>query len=378
MPITFNKPFISGKELYFIADAVMSGKIAGDGKYGRICEAKLEEMIGGDCKALLTTSCTSALEISAILLDLKPGDEVILPSYTFVSTANAFCLRGATPVFADIDPKTLNIDVDHVERLITKNTKAIVPVHYAGFSCDMNRLMEIADSNNIIVIEDAAQAITSSYMRKPLGSFGDMATLSFHETKNINCGEGGALILNNPKMIERAEVLREKGTNRAQFFRGQVDKYTWVDTGSSYVMSDVLAAYLAAQLENVDEIQARRLEIYERYAAGLAGLSYSGHFYLPFKPAYNEGNAHMFYLLLADLQVRTDLIAYLKERNIDAVFHYVPLHSSPVGKTYGYKDGDLPVTEDVSSRLVRLPMYVSLTNDDVDRVIAAIVGFFKN
>ncbi len=376
MTIPFNKPFLAGKELYYIADSVMSGKIAGDGKYGRQCQEILGGLLGADSNVLLTTSCTSALEIAAMLLNIGEGDEVILPSYTFVSTANAFCIRGAKPVFVDLDPKTLNLDVEKVAEAITENTKAIIPVHYAGFSCDMDRLMAIANAHSIPVVEDAAQAICSTYKGKPLGSFGALSTFSFHETKNINCGEGGALVVNDPSYFERAEILREKGTNRANFFRGNVDKYTWVDTGSSYVLSDVLAAYLAAQLENIEQIQFQRQRIFRLYSERLASLAGAGHFNLPFMPSYNNGNAHMFYLLMQSKQVRDELILHLAEEGIHSVFHYVPLHSSPVGRQYGYQIDDLPITGDVADRLIRLPLYVALSDDEVIQVTNKIRDFF--
>lgn len=374
--IPFNKPFIAGKELYYIADAVMSQKIAGDGIYGRKVEAILQERLGS-AKILLTTSCTSALEISAILANLKEGDEFIVPSYTFVSTASAFCLRGAKPIFVDIDPKTLCLDVTKVEAAITEKTRAIVPVHYAGMSCDMDALMDIARAHDLLVIEDAAQAIEGYYKGKPLGSFGHAATFSFHETKNINCGEGGALAINDPAWIERAEIIREKGTNRSKFFRGEVDKYSWVDLGSSYVLSDILAAYLKAQFDNLTDIQGRRHALYNLYASELSSLAYAGKFFLPFTPAYNLANGHMFYILLPDSKERDALINHLDKASVKAVFHYVPLHTSPVGQGFGYRPGDLPVTEDISARLLRLPMFVTLTDEEVLYVTNKIQDFYK-
>lgn len=378
MTIPFNKPFLAGKELYYIADSVMSGKIAGDGKYGRQCEAILGNLLGGDSKVLLTTSCTSALEISAMLLGIQEGDEVILPSYTFVSTANAFCIRGAKPVFVDLDPATLNLDVEKVAEAITARTKAIIPVHYAGYSCDMDKLLAVASAHNVPVVEDAAQAICSTYKGRPLGSFGALSTFSFHETKNINCGEGGALVVNDSSFFERAEILREKGTNRASFFRGQVDKYTWVDTGSSYVLSDILAAYLAAQLENIEQIQSQRQRAFALYKERLSPLAADGFFSLPVGPEYNNGNAHMFYLLMPDQVVRDQLISFLAEDGIHSVFHYIPLHTSPVGQHYGYGAGDFPITEDIAGRLVRLPLYVSLSDEEVVRIISKIHQFAYN
>lgn len=376
MNIEFNKPFLTGKEKFYIAEAMTSGSTAGDGKFGKLCQVMLEEMLGCDCRVLLTTSCTAALEISAFLLDVKEGDEVILPSYTFVSTANAFCIRGAKPVFVDVCPDTMNIDPDGVRRAITSRTKAIVPVHYAGASCDMDYLMALTEEQGVPVVEDAAQAIAANYNGKPLGSFGALSTFSFHETKNINCGEGGALVINDPKLIERAEIIREKGTNRANFFRGNVDKYTWVEAGSSYVLSDLLAAYLMAQLETIAQIQSRRLHAYNLYLKALEPLAQKGFFRVPFTPPYNTCNAHMFYLIVENRSARDALIAHLGARGIRAVFHYVPLHSSPYGQTFGYKEGDLPNTEDLAGRLVRLPLHVTLTDGEVLRVTDEIFEFY--
>ncbi|WP_422377520.1 dTDP-4-amino-4,6-dideoxygalactose transaminase [Roseibium sp.] len=377
MNIAFNKPYLANREMHYVAEAVSSGKTSGDGKYGKKCQRILEEMIGFDCRVLLTTSCTAALEIAALLLDIKEGDEVIMPSYTFVSTANAFCLRGAKPVFVDLHPETMNLDLEGVRNAISSRTRAIVPVHYAGMSCDMDQLMALAEENNIPVVEDAAQAITSSYKGRPLGSFGALSTFSFHETKNISCGEGGALVINNKDVLERAEFIREKGTNRANFIRGNVDKYTWVEIGSSYVMSDLLAACLAAQLEEIDQIQNARLNVFGLYMKALQPLAQRGWFRLPATPEYNRGNAHMMYLIVEDGGTRNALIDHLSHHGIGAAFHYVPLHSSPVGKRYGYGDGDLPNTENLAGRLIRLPMHASLSEAEIHRVIEEVAAFFE-
>ncbi|WP_432455406.1 MULTISPECIES: dTDP-4-amino-4,6-dideoxygalactose transaminase [unclassified Agarivorans] len=376
MDIKFNTPYISGKELYYIAQAVMGGYSAGDGPFGKRCEDSLNQLLSIKNSVLLTTSCTSAMEIAALELKLSSQDEFILPSYTFVSTANAFCLRGAKPIFADIDPITLNIDLAHVESLISSATKALVPVHYAGISCDMEQLMSISHSANIPVIEDAAQAIGSSYKGQALGTFGDYAAFSFHETKNIICGEGGALVCKTNKLKEASEIIREKGTNRAQFFRGQVDKYTWTSIGSSYVLSDLSAAFLFAQLENFNEIQQRRMAVYNCYSKRLAILEQQGLAKLPNIPNYNTHNGHIFYLLLEDLDTRQRLIAFLKEKGIMAVFHYVPLHSSPMGESLGYKKGMLPVTEKVSDTLLRLPLCSAYDEDIANTVSDAVLEFF--
>lgn len=375
--IPFNRPFIAGKELYYIADSVMSGKIAGDAKYGRLCEEQLQDLIGSE-RVLLTTSCTHALEMAALLIDIQPGDEVIMPSYTFVSTANAFYLRGAKIIFADIEPDYLNMDLDHVEKLISDKTRAIVTVHYAGNSCDMDRLMGIAGRNDIVVIEDAAQAINATYKKRPLGSIGQLATLSFHETKNLICGEGGALMINDKSFKDRAEIIREKGTNRSQFFRGEVDKYSWVDVGSSYIMSDILAAFLKAQLEMLDANQIRRTTLYKFYETQLTDVLNDNGYGLPKVPSYNNGNHHIFYLICPSLNARTKLMDYLKAQGISAVFHYSPLHSSPMGLGMGYKEGDLPVTEKLSDRLLRLPLFSQMTHEEVVRVVAAIHAFFAS
>ena len=372
-PIPFNKPFIIGHELDYIADAVARGHLSGDGHYTKLCNRWFEERLG--CrKALLTHSCTAALEMAAILCDLQPGDEVILPSYTFVSTANAFVLRGAVPVFVDIRPDTLNIDERLIEAAITPKTRAIVPVHYAGLPCEMDAIMDIAQRHKLLVVEDAAQALLSTYKGRELGSIGHMGCLSFHETKNIISGEGGALLVNDERFIERAEIIREKGTNRSQFFRGEVDKYTWVDIGSSYLPSELIGAFLYAQLEHAEAITAKRRHICTTYAAQLAPLQQAGKLRLPDFEA--NSNGHMFYLLLDSLAVRTKLIAHLKAQAIHPVFHYVPLHSSPAGRKYGRTGSTMAVTDDLSERLLRLPLHYELSDPDIERICSAIHGFF--
>jgi len=372
--IPFNKPARVDAALSNIREAMERGQVAGDGPFGRRAEKLLTETLGV-AKSLLTTSCTHALEMSAMLLDFTPGDEVIVPSFTFVSTINAFALRGAKPVFVDIHRDTLNMDERQLDALCTPRTNAIVPVHYAGVGCEMDAIMTIAKKRGIAVIEDNAHGLLGRYKGKLLGTFGELATQSFHETKNISCGEGGALLLNDARLVERAEILREKGTNRSLFFRGQVDKYTWVDVGSSYVQSDILAAVLCAQLEARDEIQDKRRAIWERYATELADWAKSRGVRLPVVPIHCEQTFHMFYLLMPDLPSRTAFIEHLGRRGVKAVFHYVPLHLSPMGKKYGGREGMCPVTEDLSDRLVRLPMYADLTPDDQTRVIAEIGAF---
>jgi len=359
MNIPFNKPYMTGKELWYIAQAHASGHLAGDGQFTKKCSAWLEQRIGCQ-KALLTHSCTAALEMAAMLADIQPGDEVIMPSYTFVSTANAFVLRGGVPVFVDIRPDTLNIDETKIEAAITPRTKAIVPVHYAGVSCEMDPIMDIARRHGLLVIEDAALGIMSTYKGRPLGSLGHMAALSFHETKNIISGEGGALLINDPRFVERAEIIREKGTNRSQFFRGQVDKYTWSDFGSSYLPSELISAFLWAQMEEADAITSKRLVIWSAYSAALTKVETSGGVRLPIVPADCTHNAHMFYLLLPDIESRTQFIAELKQSGIGAVFHYVPLHSSPYGQHASRFNGAMNNTDSISERLVRLPLWIGL------------------
>lgn len=372
MNIPFNKPYMTGKELWYISQAHASGHLAGDGMFSKKCSAWLEQRIGCQ-KALLTHSCTAALEMAAILADIQPGDEVIMPSYTFVSTANAFVLRGGVPVFVDIRPDTLNIDEAKIEAAITPRTKAIAPVHYAGVACEMDSIMAIARRHNLLVIEDAAQGIMSTYKGRPLGSIGHMAALSFHETKNIISGEGGALLINDPRFVERAEVIREKGTNRSQFFRGQVDKYTWVDLGSSYLPGEVIAAFLWAQMEEADAINKRRLDIWSNYHQWFASLQKAEKVQRPSVPRECVHNAHMYYLLLPSLERRTDLIAQLKTRGVHSVFHYIPLHSSPRGKSAGRFVGDMTNTEHAGDRLVRLPLWLGLEEHLAD-VIAEVVA----
>jgi dTDP-4-amino-4,6-dideoxygalactose transaminase len=357
--IPFNKPYMTGKELWYIAQAHANGHLAGDGSFTKQCQSCLEARTGTQ-KALLTHSCTAALEMAAILADIQPGDEVILPSYTFVSTANAFVLRGATPVFVDIRPDTLNLDETQIEAAITERTKAIVPVHYAGVGCDMDAIMAIARRHQLIVIEDAAQGIMSTYKGRPLGSIGHLGTLSFHETKNIISGEGGALLINDPELIQRAEVIREKGTNRSQFFRGQVDKYTWVDIGSSYLPGELIAAFLWAQMEEADAITRRRLALWSVYHQWLEALEKTGRLRRPIVPKECAHNAHMYYILLPSLEARTALIAALKRSDIHSVFHYVPLHSAPIGLQHGRVHGELTVTDNIAGRLLRLPLWLGL------------------
>ena len=375
MFISFNKPPFIGKESEYVLDAVNKGHISGDGEYTKKCAKKLEEL-SGTKRALLTTSCTHATEMAALLSDIKPGDEVIMPSYTFVSTADAFVLRGATPVFVDIRPDTMNIDETLIEDAITSKTRAIVPVHYAGVGCEMDTIMDIARRHNLTVIEDAAQAIDSTYKGKALGTFGNFGCYSFHETKNISMGEGGALLIQNEDMIEPAEIIREKGTNRAKFFRGQIDKYTWVNYGSSYLPSDMNAAYLWAQLENIDTIQDRRLNVWKRYREGLTELADKEYIEFGVIPKECSNNAHMFYIKVKDLDTRTDLLKYLKENGIMAVFHYVPLHSAPAGRKFGRFNGEDRYTTKESERLIRLPLFYSITDEEVNFIIEIVKEFF--
>jgi dTDP-4-amino-4,6-dideoxygalactose transaminase len=372
--IPFNRPTLLGNELNYLQEAVDSGHISGDGTFTKRCSILLEQEFGVP-KVLLTTSCTHALEMMPILLNFQPGDEVIIPSFTFVSTVNAFVLRGAKPVFADIRPDTLNLDERSLEILITPRTKAIVPVHYAGVGCEMDTILEIADWRGIRVVEDNAHGLFGKYKGKYLGTFGALAAQSFHETKNISCGEGGALLINDPALIERAEIIREKGTNRSRFFRGQVDKYTWIDIGSSYLPSDILAAFLFAQLEIRKEIQAHRRNVWTIYYEGLKEWAAIHEVRLPYIPAHCDQPYHMFYMLLPTLEVRQGLIAHLRQREIYSVFHYLPLHLSEMGKSFGGRPGDCPVTERVSDQLIRLPFYNSLTSDDQQRVIETILKY---
>lgn len=367
--IPFNKPFMTGRELWHIAQAHANGHLSGDGQFTKRSHAWLEQRTGAQ-RALLTHSCTAALEMSALLLDLQPGDEVIMPSYTFVSTANAFVLRGAVPVFVDIREDTLNLDERLVEAAITPRTRAICAVHYAGVACEMDTLVDIAARHGLALVEDAAQAIMSSYKGRPLGTIGELGAFSFHETKNIISGEGGALLCRDAEFGERAEILREKGTNRSRFFRGQVDKYTWVDVGSSFLPGEITAAFLCAQIEEADQITARRLAIWERYQQWAAPHEAAGHLRRPVVPDDCQHNAHMFYMLLPDLDARTRFISEMKARGVQTVFHYIPLHSAPAGLQAGRTHGDLRNTNELSERLVRMPLWIGV-EDHLDAIFAA-------
>lgn len=374
LKIPFNKPSWSGEELKCISDAFAEGWVSGDGPFTKRVQTLLEGQLGHSGKVLLSTSCTHALEMAAILLELQPGDEVLVPSFTFVSTALAFVMHGAQPVFVDIRPDTLNLDEKKLEALITERTRAIVPVHYAGVGCAMDTIMAIADRYNLKVIEDNAHGLYGTYRGQSLGTIGHLATQSFHETKNIICGEGGALIVNDPCYIERAEIIREKGTNRSRFFRGEINKYSWIDKGSSYIMSDILAAFLYGQLQHAQSIQEKRRKIWERYFAGLEEWAKENKVRLPIVPD-NCGQAyHMFYLLLPSLQDRDYFIAHLKKQGISSVFHYLPLHNSEMGISLGQEKADCPVTETVSNRLVRLPFYNDLDSESLDRIIREVTS----
>lgn len=374
--ISFNVPPYVGKEQDYILDAISSRKLCGDGMYTRKCNQWLEENTGTK-KALLTTSCTHATEMAALLAQISPGDEVIMPSYTFVSTADAFVLRGAKVVFVDIRPDTMNIDETKIEAAITNKTKAIVPVHYAGVACEMDAILDIAKKYGLMVIEDAAQGITSTYNGKVLGTMGDYGCYSFHETKNLSMGEGGAILIRDEENIERAEIIREKGTNRSKFFRGQIDKYTWVDAGSSYLPSELNAAYLWAQFEEVEKIQSSRMKSWENYYELLKSLATNGHIELPYIPSNCKHNAHMFYIKTKDLKERTSLIEYLKKNDVNAVFHYIPLHSAPEGMKAGRFQGEDVYTTRESERLVRLPLYYGLEASKVEYVVSCIQKFYK-
>jgi len=376
--IPFNKPPYTGNEEKYVLEAIRSSKICGDGEFAKRCQKWFEERL--NCKkALLTPSCTHALEMAAILIDIHPGDEVIMPSYTFPSTANAFVLRGAKIVFVDIRPDTMNIDEQKIERAITDKTKAIVPVHYAGVGCEMDTIMDIASRYNLFVVEDAAQGMMSTYKGKPLGTIGHIGAYSFHETKNFtSAGEGGLLSINDERFIDRAEIIREKGTNRSQFFRGMVDKYTWVDIGSNYLMNDVSAAYLWGNLEKADEINQDRLRTWQKYYDGLKELQDRGVIELPTIPNGCVHNGHMFYIKVKDLEERTALLKYLKQHGIWAVFHYVPLHSSSAGLKYGRFDGEDIYTTKESERLIRLPMYYGMKDEETERVIETVRRFFDD
>lgn len=374
--INFNVPPVVGEELTYIADAVRTGKICGDGKYTKLCNEWLEKKTGS-AACLLTTSCTHATELAAILCGIREGDEVIMPSYTFVSTADAFVLRGAKAVFVDVRPDTMNIDENLIEAAITERTKAIVPVHYAGVACEMDRIMEIARKHHLYVIEDAAQGMMASYKGKALGSIGDIGCYSFHETKNYSMGEGGAVLLRDGAYKEQAEIVREKGTNRSKFFRGEIDKYTWVEAGSSYLPSELNAAYLWAQLLHADDICRSRMRVWNRYEEAFLPLKEAGRIELPHVPEGCVHNAHMFYIKAKDLAERTELISFLKARDILAVFHYIPLHTAPAGIRYGRFHGTDRYTTKESERLVRLPLYYGMEEEDTERVIQAVSEYYR-
>lgn len=374
--IPFNKHFITGKEAGYISQAINSGNLAADGPFTRNCARLLEDRFG-ILKVLLTPSCTAALEMAVMLCDLEPGDEVIMPSFTFVSTANAVARAGAKPVFVDIRPDTLNIDEQRIDAAITSRTKAIMPVHYAGVACEMDQITAAAKRHGLTVIEDAAQAVNAFYNGRVLGSIGQIGAYSFHDTKNYISGEGGALCVNSPDLVERAEIIREKGTNRMQFLRGEIDRYTWVDVGSSYLPSEIACAFLYAQLEAIDEITARRRAVYELYKLQLSSLEEAGLVQLPYAPHGCETNYHIFYILVRDQITRDRLMAHLKQNGISAVFHYVPLHTSPMGARLGYREGHLPVTEDMSGRLLRLPLFPELSADDQLRIVNCLREFLE-
>lgn len=377
MKIPFARPYLTGNEQKYINDILSNiqngAQISGEGPYGKKCEQLMEEKFGAR-KVLLTTSCTSALEMATLLIDIQPGDEVIMPSFTFVSTANPVVMAGGRPVFVDIDPVTLNIDPKKIEKAITPRTKAIYPVHYAGVSCPMDEIMAIAKKNNVWVVEDAAQGVGAKYKGKSLGTIGDLGCYSFHETKNITCGEGGALVINrdDPKLTERAEIIREKGTDRSKFHRGQVDKYTWVDVGSSYVQSEILSAFLFAQLEAMDEINQKRMEIWNEYATRLRSFEKTGVIRLPVIPDYAEHNAHIFYVLFQEQSVRDKVMKQLQEAGIHAVFHYIPLHSSPMGSKIKGSSLNFPVTDEISNVILRLPIFSDMSNQEKNKIIFVI------
>ncbi|MBM4088144.1 MAG: dTDP-4-amino-4,6-dideoxygalactose transaminase [Planctomycetes bacterium] len=374
MEIPFNKPSIVGKELEYIAQAVSLGNIGADGHFTRRCAEYLETRFHVG-KALMTPSCTAALEMAAILCELQPGDEVVMPSFTFVSTANAVVRMGARPVFVDIRPDTLNLDERLIEAALSPRTRAIFPVHYAGVACEMDPILELARDRKLLVVEDAAQGVNAYYRQRPLGSLGQLATYSFHETKNFVCGEGGALCVNCPELVERAHIIRDKGTNRQKFFRGDVDKYSWVDVGGSYVPSEIVCAFLLAQLEAMDDITRRREAIFEHYDRQLRPLQQQGLLRVPYAPDHCRTNCHIYYLVLPSQELRDGLIGRLREQAIHAVFHYVPLHASPMGQKLGYREGDLPVTESLSSRLVRLPLYLELSTPRQQAVVDQVIRF---
>ncbi|MEV0408299.1 dTDP-4-amino-4,6-dideoxygalactose transaminase [Actinoallomurus sp. NPDC050550] len=373
--IPFNRPYVAGAEQEYLVRAMAGGALEGDGPFTRRANALIAELIGAS-SALLTTSCTHALEMSALLLGIAPGDEVIMPSFTFTSTATAFALRGAVPVFADCRPDTLNLDERRIEAAITERTRAIVVMHYAGVACEMDAIMAIAERHGLAVVEDNAHGLCARYRGRALGSFGAMATQSFHATKNVQCGEGGALVLNDPGLVERAEIIREKGTNRAQFFRGMVDKYRWIDIGSSYLPSDMLAAFLVAQLEAIDDIQARRHRVWAAYDEWVADWAKEREVRRPIVPADRDHPAHLYYLLLPDLAHRQAFLRHLSEQGVRAAFHYQPLHTTPGGLRYGrVAPGGCPVTEDVADRLVRLPLFAAMSDDELQRIVKAVISY---
>jgi dTDP-4-amino-4,6-dideoxygalactose transaminase len=374
--IPFNRPYISGKELDYVSQAIGRGEIAADGRFSKGCARIIQERFG-IARALMMPSCTAGLEMAALLCDVEPGDEVIMPSYTFVSTANAFVRAGARPVFVDIREDTLNIDETQIDAAITSHTKVIVPVHYAGVGCEMDVVMQVAKKHGLRVVEDAAQGVHAYYKDRSLGSIGDLSAYSFHDTKNYVCGEGGALTINNPALIERAEIIRDKGTNRQKFFRGEIDKYTWVDVGSSFLPAEVACAFLQAQLEQLDPILERRRAIHQGYAERLAPLEKAGLLRGPRIPVDCRQNYHMFYILLQNEKTREGLASFLRERGIQAVSHYVPLHLSPMGRRWGYVDGSLPVTEDLAGRLLRLPLFYTLTESEQDEVCRGVAEFLQ-
>jgi len=376
MQIPFNKPYLTGKETRYVEEAFRNLQFSGDGAFTKKCCGYIEQLL--NChKVILTTSCTHALEMAALLLDIQPGDEVVVPSFTFVSTANAFVLRGAKPIFADIRPDTLNVNERQLESLVSSRTKAVIPMHYAGVGCEMDSILEFASQRGIAVVEDNAHGFGATYKGRHLGTFGCLGTQSFHETKNLSCGEGGALVINRSEFTQAAEIIRDKGTNRTRFFRGEVDKYTWVSLGSSYVMSDILAAFLLAQLKEFNSIQGRRRQVWESYYSALLPIQKAHGVQLPQVPSHCQQSFHMFYLLTRGLNERTDLIEHLKRRGILAVFHYTPLHLSEMGLRFGGKTGLCPVTEDVSDRLLRLPFFNTLTQVEQDLVIDAVLDFYR-
>jgi len=372
--ILFNSPALMGREMELVQQAVARGQLSGDGYFTRLCQEQLKQHLGA-AKVLLTTSCTAALEMAAILLNIGPGDEVIVPSFTFVSGANAFVLRGAKPIFVDIRPDTLNIDEGLIEDRISSRTKAIALVHYAGVACEMDAFRSIENRTGVHIIEDNAHGLFGTYHGRPLGSFGRFATQSFHDTKNVTSGEGGALVINDPQFSERAEILWEKGTNRKKFFAGLVDKYTWVDIGSSFLPSDLLAAFLSAQLEQAEQIQSLRHAVWQYYYQALQPLAKQGNITLPIVPAGCGHAAHLFYIILPSQEIRDNLIGFLRDRKIGSAFHYLPLHLSPMGRAFGYQEGACPVTEDISGRLLRLPFHNRITREEQDRVVSGISEF---